>query len=122
LLPIAAAVQGIAILVLLGALWQQDRDKLTAPRFWTLESQTVPARGPVIRIVFVEDVALEEVSNLLRSVDAQIIAGPSEAGVYALALKSDPASRPDIEAALSRLRADGHVVFAESVNMQVEPR
>jgi hypothetical protein len=123
LLPIAAAVQGIAILVLLGALWQQHRETLTAPRFWTLfESQTTPTRGPVIRVVFVEDVALEEVSNLLRSVEAQIIAGPSEAGVYALALTSDAASSPDIDAALAKLRADGRVIFAESVKMQVEPR
>lgn len=122
LLPIAAAVQGVAILVLLGALWQQDRERLTAGRYWTLEAQTAPARGPVIRVVFVEDVALEEVGNLLRSVDAQIIAGPSEAGVYALALTSDAASGPAIEAALARLRADGRVIFAESVQMQVEPR
>jgi hypothetical protein len=122
LLPIAAAVQGIAILVLLGALWQQDRETLTAPRFWTLETQTAPARGPVIRVVFVEEVALQEVSDLVRSVNAQIIAGPSEAGVYALALTSDAASRPEIEAALARLRADGRVIFAESVKMQVELR
>jgi hypothetical protein len=121
LLPIAAAVQGIAILVLLGALWQQHRETLTAGRFWTLETQPTPARGPVIRVVFVEDVALEEVSNLLRSVEAQIIAGPSEAGVYALALTSDTASSPSIDAALAKLRADGRVIFAESVKMQVEP-
>ena len=93
-LPIAAAVQGIAITGLLAALWSQSRETLTAPRFTTLTTQTAVARGPVIRVVFAGNIALDDMNRVLRSIDAQIIAGPSEAGVYTLGLAaSAPAIR-----------------------------
>ena len=71
------------------------------------------ASGPVIRLVFHTGVALQDVNALLRAVDAQVVAGPSEAGVYTIALK-DRRATPDIDAALARLRADPRVLFAEA--------
>jgi len=115
-LPIAAAVQGIAIAGLLAALWTQSKtqDDLTAGRYIGL---TAPAatvtRVPAIRVVFSGEVALDDMNRVLRAINAQIIAGPSEANVYTLGLAAGAADRPDIEKAIAQLRADGHVMFAE---------
>ena len=118
-LAIAAAVQGVAIAALLGALWTQaqSHDDLTAGRYDMLTTPTATvARVPAIRVVFTGDVALDEMNRVLRAIDAQIIAGPSEASVYTLGLAADAADKSDVEKAIARLRADGHVMFAERVS------
>jgi predicted anti-sigma-YlaC factor YlaD len=113
-LPIAAAVQGIAIAGLLAALWSQSRDELAAGRYSVLTTPTAAvAGGPVIRVVFGGNVALDDMNRVLRSIDAQIIAGPSEAGVYTLGLASGAADKSGVEKAIAQLRADGRVMFAE---------
>jgi hypothetical protein len=113
-LPIAAAIQGIAIAGLLSALWLQSRDELTAGRYSVLTTPTAAvAGGPVIRVVFGGNVALDDMNRVLRSIDAQIIAGPSEAGVYTLGLASGAADKSGVEKAIAQLRADGRVMFAE---------
>jgi hypothetical protein len=113
-LPIAAAVQGIAIAGLLAALWSQSRDELAAGRYSVLTTPTAAvARGPVVRGVFGGNVALDDMNRGLRSIDAQIIAGPSEAGVYTLGLASGAAGKSAVEKAIAQLRADGRVMFAE---------
>jgi len=115
-LPIAAAVQGIAIAGLLAALWTQSQthDDLTSGRYSVL---TTPAatvtHGPVIRVVFAGDVALDDMNRMLREIDAQIIAGPSEAGVYTLGLAAGTADQSGVEKAIAQLRAGGRVMFAE---------
>ena len=113
-LPIAAAVQGIAIAGLLAALWSQSRDELAAGRYSVLTTPTAAvARGPVIRVVFGGNVALDEMNRVLRSIDAQIIAGPSEAGVYTLGLTAGAADKSGVDKAIAQLRADNRVMFAE---------
>ena len=115
-LPIAAAVQGIAIAGLLGALWSQSQsyDDLTEGRYVVRTAPTeAVTRMPAIRVVFAGDVALNDMNRVLRSIDAQIISGPSEAGVYTLGLAAGAADKSDVEKAIAQLRADGHVMFAE---------
>jgi hypothetical protein len=115
-LPIAAAVQGIAIAGLLGALWLQSetQDNLTAARYTGLTAPTETViRVPAIRVVFSGDVALDDMNHVLRTINAQIVAGPSEANVYTLGLVADAATKSDVEKAIAQLRADGHVMFAE---------
>jgi len=115
-LPIAAAVQGIAITGLLAALWfqSQAQETLTAGRYSVLTSPAATAaHGQVIRVVFAGNVALDDMSRVLRSIDAQIIAGPSEAGVYTLGLAANAADKSSVEKAITLLRADGRVMFAE---------
>lgn len=115
-LPIAAAIQGIAIAGLLAALWTQSQthDDLTAGRYNVLTTPTATVtHGPVIRVVFAGDVAVDDMNRVLRAIDAQIIAGPSEAGVYTLGLAAGAADRSGVEKAIAQLRADGRVMFAE---------
>jgi hypothetical protein len=110
-LPIAAGIQGITIAALLGTLWWQSRTTLMAPRFTTLTTQSEQTRGPVLRVVFADAVTLDDVGEIVRSIDAQIVAGPSEAGVYTLGLS---ATAEPVTSALARLRSDSRIVFAES--------
>lgn len=112
-MAIAAAVQGIAITGLLATLWSQSRETLTAPRFTTLTTQTAVARGPVIRVVFAGSTSLDDMSQVLRSIGAQVVAGPSEAGVYTLGLAANATKSSDVEQAIVHLRADSRVMFAE---------
>jgi hypothetical protein len=119
-LPIAAAVQGIAITALLGALWIESQETLTAPRFTTLTSPGTLVRGSVLRVVFADNVTLDEVNEILRSIDAQVVAGPSEAGVYTLGLSSRTALDEHVADALAQLRSDTRVLFSESAVAQPE--
>jgi len=115
-LPIAAAVQGIAIAGLLGAVWMQSQTQndLTAGRYSVLTTPTATVtHGPVIRVVFAGDVAVDDMNRVVRAIDAQIIAGPSEAGVYTLGLTGAAADKSGVEKAIAQLRADGRVMFAE---------
>jgi hypothetical protein len=120
-LPIAAAVQGIAIIGLLAAMWMQSPDSLTAPRYETRSaSDKAIAHRPVIRVVFTGNASLDDMNRVLRSVDAQIIAGPSEAGVYTIgAARFADESR--VDQALAQLRADGRVRFAEPADEYEAP-
>lgn len=114
-LPIAAAVQGIVITGLLGAMW------LNAGRYTMLLTPDQPAAySQVIRVVFAGDIALDDMNRALRSIDAQIIAGPSEAGVYTLGLAAAN-DETAINRALAQLRADSHVRFAEIIATSEAP-
>jgi hypothetical protein len=115
-LPIAAAVQGIAIAGLLGALWlqSQSHETLTAGRYNVLTAPTAAVKhDQVIRVVFAGGVVLDDMNRVLRSIDAQIIAGPSEAGVYTLGLAAGAADESGVDKAIAQLRADSRVMFAE---------
>jgi hypothetical protein len=131
-LAVAAGVQGVAIAALLSALWWQSHEALNAPRFTTQTSTQRVTHGAVIRVVFADNVALDDVNSMLRSIDAQIVAGPSEAGVYTLGLTAhrgivqgssdDAKGGTSIESALAHLRESDDVVFAEAAVAQVEQK
>jgi hypothetical protein len=79
------------------------------------------APSQVIRVVFAGDVALDDMNRVLRSIGAQVIAGPSEAGVYTLGLAADAKGESEVNRALAQLRADSHVRFAELVPTSEAP-
>jgi hypothetical protein len=112
-LPIAAAFQAVAIAGLLGTVWWQARATLEAPRFTTLTSAASMAHGPVIRVVFAPDVSIADINGALRSIPAEIVSGPSEAGVFTLALPDHDESADRVHQALVRLRSNTDVIFAE---------
>jgi len=121
-LPIAAAVQGIVITGLLAAMWMQSSETLNAGRYTMLLAPDKPVtHSQVIRVVFAGDVALDDMTQILRTIDAQIIAGPSEAGVYTLGLAADTKDQPEVDRALAQLRADSHVRFAELIPTSEAP-
>ena len=121
-LPIAAAVQGVVITGLLAALWSQSSDPLTAPRYTGLfAAEKTMTHRQVIRVVFTGNVALDDMNSVLRSVHAQIIAGPSEAGVYTLGLPAGSTQESSLDKALAQLQADPRVRFAEPADAYEAP-
>lgn len=100
-------LQLIAIAALAGALFTSVRQ----PEYRTLSTPTpeVSALQAAVRVVFAPDASLSRINELLRQVDANIIAGPSEAGVYTL---SAPTGK-DVQPIILTLRAQPEVLFAE---------
>jgi len=132
----AVAAQALIIVGLASALWWQTRtpdeeslqaSAATLPQYQTLTSAAESPNGPgVVRVVFRHDLALAEVNALLRALSTQIVAGPTEAGVFTL---SAPASASNLSEAeknsvgqlLTRLRADARVIFAEPAALSIRP-
>lgn len=112
-LAVAASIQAIAIALLLVLLWFESQEQMMEPRFATLASPATMASGPVIRIVFREEVSVAELNQLLRALDAHIIAGPNTAGVFTLQLSAERATTEKVEAIAAELRADERVLFSE---------
>jgi len=110
-----AAAACVAIAALSAVLIWQARDRAAEraePRYSTLTADTPKAGANMqLRIVFARDVAVGDTATLLREIPAQIVAGPSEAGVYTVSLQVET-RLPEL---LARLRDDARVVFVEPV-------
>jgi len=118
-LAVAAAAQTVAIGLLLALLWQQTSEVMTAPRFATLSSSSViPADGTLLRVVFKPETSADDVKALLLSLDAQVIAGPTEAGVYTLRL---PRSLTEEETLRTLAQVRSSALFAEHVLVERRP-
>lgn len=111
-LAAAVIVQAVALIGLAGIMTWKIQELREAPRYTTLS--TAPAVTPaesIARVVFASTAASQSIATLLRSFDAQIIAGPTEAGVYTIAF-AKTASEPPADAVI-RLRAQPEILFAE---------
>ncbi|HLS81106.1 MAG TPA: hypothetical protein VK025_06865 [Steroidobacter sp.] len=107
-LTAAVWVQGAALLLLLAfSFGARERPA----DYVTLTTPVERALRPDVRVVFAPDASIEQVNDVLRLAGAAVIAGPSEAGVYTLSLGRSNAE--DVREALSTLRRDASVVFAE---------
>ena len=119
----AVAAQALLIVGLTTVVWQQAKspdvtaertDALLQPRYETLTSNSEVAPEGVVRVVFRPDATLVAVNALLRELSTQIVAGPTEAGVYMLSMPSPAVNGSSDQAALLKsLRGDARVIFAE---------
>lgn len=117
-LAIAAALQAVTIAFLLTMVLRQTTHDMTAPRFSTLTTgSTAIDSAASLRVVFKPDTQAAAMQSLLRSVNAQVMAGPTEAGVYTLRLTT-AADEREVSRALSQVRADKSVIFAERVSIE----
>lgn len=114
---IAASLQVVTLGALLGSLGWQKHEVQTAPRYATLTAPGPIAKGPVLRVVFDDQTKLVDIHELLKSIDARVVAGPTDAGVFTLALNDKGSS---LDAAVTRLRGDAHVVFCEPAVVESE--
>lgn len=112
-LAIAAAVQAVVIGLLLAGMWFQAQAVLTAPRFSTLTTPATVPQGPVIRVVFRDEVTIGELNDIVRSLGAHIVAGPNSAGVYTLQLQAEERTSEHVERIAAQLRQDSRVLFSE---------
>ena len=94
-------------------LWHRDAGGPAAP-YTTLsapESQHVP--GARARVVFRPQASLDQVGRLLREVGAQIIDGPTDAGVYTLGFPVPAERREAVATRVDTLRGSSLVLVAE---------
>ena len=76
-----------------------------------------PAEGEhknnIIRIVFAEHSGTEQIKAILNGVSGHIIKGPSKNGIYEVQIGNRQANSLEVNEAISQLRKDSLVVFAE---------
>jgi hypothetical protein len=104
----AVIVEGIGLAALSAMTWSQG----LSPEYRTLSTQAAPIPGGQIRAVFSPDLELAELQDLLTGSKLSVVGGPTEAGVYTLALEDANAS---VDGALVRLRGNASVRFAEPI-------
>lgn len=110
----AVIVESIGLMFLSAKLWRNENPQALAAPYHTVTSPTPAMGSAVIRAVFSPQLPLQELQNLLDASHLKIVSGPTEAGVYSLALPSS-ADPHAIETALRELRAQPSVRFAEPV-------
>jgi hypothetical protein len=110
----ALAIESIGLVAWSGWVWRSSQDRQAL--YVTLgESQRAAVSGASVRVVFRPESTLEDVQALLKSVNARVVDGPTESGVYTLELPQSGASSaaPD---GIEALRASDLVRLAEPVD------
>ena len=102
----AVIVEGVGLATLSAMTWSQSLS--VSPDYRTLSTQEAPLPGGQIRAVFSPDLRLAELQGLLSTSKLSVVGGPTEAGVYTLALEDTSTT---VDAALTRLRANASVRF-----------
>lgn len=111
-LSAAVVLQSLALLFL-GALAFRDSSGGGESAYRTLSTAPAEPPHPALRVLFAPTTTLAEVQDLLRVNGLTIQAGPSDAGLFTLALRTPREPAAEQAAALARLRADPRVRFAE---------
>ena len=119
-LLLAVLIEAVGIAALSAALWTRDVPRGAAPLYQTLSAPAEGTPRASIRAVLAPTLTLGELQALLGQAQLQIVAGPSEAGVYSLAPLSQQAA-PATQTALAQLRAHPGVRFAEPVDAAARP-
>ncbi len=70
-------------------------------------------RNNMIRIVFADQSNPEQIEAILSSVSGHIVKGPSQNGVYEVQIGNQQTNSQEVKNAISHLRKDSSVIFAE---------
>jgi hypothetical protein len=109
---VAASIAGVAVAlsVVSAGQWMQLHARKFPPNYHTVTTSEVRGPDEAVRAVFAPTITLVELQAILDEAKLRIISGPTEAGVYSLAVTSD---RP-VSSSLALLRGHEAVRFAES--------
>jgi hypothetical protein len=111
-LAAAVLVQAVALGALGTALFHRSGEDGREPNYTTLSTvEPTKVPGAHIRAVFSPSLSVGELKALLTDNALTIVAGPSDASAYTLAL-TDGRGR-GLEQAVAALRSDARVLFAE---------
>ena len=108
---IAASIAMAAIGALAALLWNQHERRIAPAHYYTVTTTAPQPADTAIRAVFAPTVTLSELQELLDDAHLKIVSGPTEAGVYSLAMSGSPS----VVWSLRRLRGHEVVRFAEPV-------
>ena len=117
---VVVVVQAVGLAALATRVAVQDARLAAPPVYVTQTAAGVPAHGPRLRVVVDPSLSVANFERLLRGIDAEIVAGPSEAHVYTLALPATTGSR-DVAERAEALRQNPAVRFAEPVDEGTHP-
>jgi anti-sigma factor RsiW len=112
LMAASVAVLAVALSLLAAGRWTDYGARAAAPVYRTVTNPRPTVPNVAIRAVFSPTITLSELQSILEEAQLRIVAGPSEAGVYSLAVNSE---RP-VGASLALLRQHAAVRFAESTD------
>ncbi len=104
----AAAIVILAILLLVPDSPRVDGDPQPF-RTLSAEPETVPSGAEHLRIVFADTTTERQLREILQSVEARIVDGPSPVGAYTLRITDTQ----DLVSVVERLRAEPSVRLAE---------
>jgi hypothetical protein len=114
------ALAGAVVLEAVGiAVLAVDRRGDADAPYRTLTQASPALPQATLRVVPAPSMTMAELQQLLLDLRLQIVAGPNEAGAYALAPLARP---PSLESQLSRLRTVPGVRFAEPIGAPETPR
>jgi hypothetical protein len=117
LMAASVAVLAITSGVLMADRWLQFRGRVAAPSYRTVTDAAPRPRDEVIRAVFSPALTVVEMQAILEESQLKIVAGPTEAGVYSLAAKSNL----PVRSSLTLLRQHSGVRFAEATGLDPAP-
>jgi anti-sigma factor RsiW len=109
----AVVVEGIGLATLGAMTWSNSQNLSAAPSYRTLSTPAAAPSDARIRAVFSPQLRLGELQALLSTSRLNVVGGPTEAGVYTLALEDLNGS---VDAALTSLRDNASVRFAEPID------
>jgi len=112
LMAASVAVLAVALSLLAAGRWTQYGARAGAPVYHVTTTPVPRVPNAAIRAVFSPAITLSELQSMLDEAQLRIVSGPSEAGVYSLAVNSD---RP-VSVSLAMLRQHAAVRFAESTD------
>lgn len=118
--PIAAALVMAALIVGIPAVryWHHAGQGGDSSTYQTVSKAAPQHPRTVIRAVFAPTVTLKELQGLLDDAGLSIVSGPTEAGVYSLAMNGSESAAWSLQ----RLRAHDSVRFAETITpLPAEP-
>jgi hypothetical protein len=115
LMAASIAVMAVALSLLAADRWLQLGARGAAPAYHTVTSAAPRIPDEAIRAVFSPTITLIELQGILDEAQLRIVSGPTEAGVYSLAVKS----RQSVSSSLALLRSHAQVRFAESTQTGV---
>ena len=76
----------------------------------------------LVGVVFAPTTTLAELQEMLQANELVAVAGPSDAGIFTLALRASVTGHETRDAILARLRADPRVRFAEPLGPEAPAR
>jgi hypothetical protein len=115
LMAASIAVMAVALSLLAADRWLQFGAHGAAPAYHTVTSAAPRVPDEAIRAVFSPTITLIELQGILDEAKLRIVSGPTEAGVYSLAVKS----RQSVSSSLALLRSHAQVRFAEGTQTSV---
>jgi hypothetical protein len=109
----AATLLAVGLGSLLALSWRAPSPGRAAEYRTAAAPQAHPDRDGQIRAVFSPSVTVEELTRIVSEARLKIVDGPSDSGVYTLAVQ--PGQDRHVADALASLRSDPRVRFAEPV-------